>query len=192
MYEIFMKQHRRIFLGAALVLLFSANAFAQMFEGVITMEITSLRMEKAMTMVISTKGDRSMAEMQMPQGNMKMYIDKAAGKMTTVMESMKMGMEMNLEKAKEIGKENKEDAKPPKVEATGEKKVINGHSCQLYRVTTHEDSQSNWWMTDDLPKSILNSLRAVYNSSGGAMRNKNGGIGAAAIEEMFKKGLVPI
>jgi hypothetical protein len=188
MNDIFMKRHTRFFLGAALVLLFSANGFAQMFEGVITMEITSPKMKKSMTLITSMKGDKSMAEMQMPQGSMKIYTDQASGKITTVMESMKMGMEMDMNvMAKSVSKDD-----PPKVEATGEKKIISGHSCELYRLTAHDNKQSNWWMTGDLPRSILNSLREIYKNSKGSLPGGNAGTGAVAIEKMFQKGLAPI
>lgn len=183
-----MKNLFRFFSGGIIAILLCTTGFAQMFEGVITMEITSPKMEKAMIIVTSIKGGNSMAEMQMPQGSMKMYTNQASGKMTTVMESVKMGMEMDMKvKTKSVSK----DA-PPKVEATGEKKVISGHSCELYRLTAHDGRQSNWWMTDDIPKSILNSLREIYKNSKGAVPGGNAGTGAVAIEKMFQRGLAPI
>jgi hypothetical protein len=186
-----MNRNVRFLLSAFLVLLFSSSSFAQKFEGAITMEITSAKLQQPMTMVIATKGERSTMTMQLPTGNMKLYFDQEAEKMTMVMGTM--GMETDLKKAKEKVKEKTKNVSETKVVATGEKKVINGHTCELYRVTGKDSSQSNWWMTDDLPKSLLNSLHSIYNNSGKAsMAGKTHGPGAEVIAEMFKKGLVPI
>ena len=183
-----MKLHKSLFLAAIITLLLISNASAQMFEGMIMMEITSPKFDKPMTMTISTKGDHSMFVMQMPQGNINLYIDKASQKITMVMAAMNMGMEMPMTKP-----DKSTAGAAPKVEEIGDKQMINGHSCELYRVTAQNGNQSNWWVTDDLPKSLLNSMKGVYNNSGSAMRSTKGSApGSEAIEAMFNKGLMPI
>lgn len=184
-----MKYLIRFSLGALLVLLLSVNSFAQGFEGVLQIEISSVKMgDSKMTLTTYCKGDKSMTEMNMPQGNMKMYMDQKTHKSIMVMEAMKMGMEMDMDKAQEK-KKNSDDASPT-VQTTGETKIINGHSCELYKVTTTKGDQSNWWMTKDVPKSMLASLKNIYNNGAGGFKKQ--GPGREAIEAMFKKGLAPI
>jgi hypothetical protein len=185
-----MKHFTRFFLSAVFVALCSFNVFAEGFEGILTMNITSAKMEKPMTMMITTKGEKSVVSMEMPQGAMKMYVDHSTGKMVTVMESMKMGMEMDLKKMEEMTK-NSEAA--PKIEATNEKKVINGHNCELYRITSAKGDVSNMWMTDDLPKSLLNTMQSAFkNGLDGGMRGQKNNATTAAMKSLFEKGLVPI
>jgi len=180
-----------ILLSALLAFFFTNVSFAQTFEGTITMEISSAKLQQPMTMVISTKGEKSATEMQTSQGSMKMYFDKTEGKMTTVIG--KMGIQMDIKEAMDKAKEKKKDALSSKVTATGEKQVINGHTCELYIVTAKDSNRSNWWMTADLPKSLLNSLHNIYNNSARApLGARSGSPGMEAIGEMFKKGLVPI
>jgi hypothetical protein len=179
-----MKQ-RTVFLSISLLLLFSANSFAQKFEGVFTMEVSSIKMpNKTTTMVVSTKGDKLLTSMETQRGNIKMLTDLAANKYTMIMESMKMGMEMPMNTTKKTST----DTTHPTIVQTGDTKTISGHSCQLYKVTIH-DQQSNWWMTGDVPLSILIALKSLYgNSAMSRIESPR----SEAIEDMFKKGLFPI
>jgi hypothetical protein len=186
-----MKQRIGFILSAAIILLLSANSFAQGFEGIIKMEMTSPKMgDSKMTMTTYIKGDKSMTEMNMPQGSMKVYMDQKTHKSIMVMEAMKMGMEMNTADAQEIAKKHYDTAASAiKVEETSERKAISGHSCQLFRVTMSNGDQSNWWMTNEVPKSVMASLKNLYNNGWG---KKKVGPNSEAIEAMFKKGLAPI
>jgi hypothetical protein len=181
-----MKQLRSFFLSIAIVLFLSATASAQMFEGTITMEVLSPRMQKPVTIVTNIKGDKSMSVMPMgPQGNMKVYTDKASGKMTSVMGTM--GMSMDMKPANEKAKKTLDSMT---IEATGEKRAINGHDCELYHVTVN-GKHSNWWVTGDLSKSLLQALQSIYQSGGGTMHSK-GSFGEEAFDQIFKKGLMPM
>ena len=184
-----MKYLLRFSLVALIALLISANSFAEGFEGIVQIEITSPKMGGSkMSLTTYIKGEKSLTEMSMPQGNMKIYVDQEKHKSIMVMEAMKIGMEMDMSKAKDLTK--KSDDAAPTIEATTEKQMISGHNCVLYRVTTKNGEQSNWWMTKDVSNSILSSLKNIYNN--GAAGLKGRGPSSEAIEEMFKKGLVPI
>ncbi len=192
--DLYMKQRISYLLTFAFALFLSGNAFAQKtFEGTMTMEIASHQKDNAkMTMTTSVKGEKSVMELQMAQGNMKMFIDQAAGKMTMVMEALKMGMVTDLKKAEEAAKKLPQDLEPPTITATGEKKNINGHECERYQVITHTGDSSNWWMTKDVPERMLKSLRATLEKGmKNAVRSRAGGIGSS-MEALFKKGMMPI
>ena len=164
-------------------LLLSATGFAQRFEGVITMEVTTPKTDKT-TIITSTKGDKSLTEVTSPMGNIKVYLDQSAGKSTMVMG--KMGMETDLNTPND--KKPSDASKPPTVIATGEKQVINGYNCERYHATTDKGDQSDWWMTGDLPKSILNTMKSAFDKGlSGGMRNQKRGPMGEAVEEMFKK-----
>ena len=187
-----MKYLLRFSFGALVALLLTTNSFAQGFEGVVKMEISSPKMgDSKMTLTTYCKGDKTMTEMNMPQGNMKMYMDQKTHKSTMVMEAMKMGMEMNTSEAQTIVKNQKDSSSSPvKVEGTAERKVISGHNCELYHVTMTNGDQSNWWMTKEVPKSVLASLKNIYNNGAAGMKKQ--GPGNEAIETMFRKGMAPI
>jgi hypothetical protein len=185
-----MKYIIRFFFIACITLLFSANIFAQKFEGTMTTLMTSSKLDQPMTMITSVKGDKSVMEMQTPQGNIKMYMDQSSKKKTTVMESMKMGMESDMKKTEPASTSS--NSKPPVIKNTGEKKAISGHNCECYHVITQNGDESNWWMTDDAPKPLLAALRDIYDRSNSGMRKEKIGPSAEAIEVMFKKGLMPI
>jgi len=188
----FMKFCTSFFLVIVLALLFCSKASAQLFEGVINMEISSPILEKPMTMAISVKGDRSMTAMQTSKGNMNMYFDKASGKLTTVLGSMKIGFEMDMKQAQDTSRKSAQDTSLATIEATGEKQVISGHHCELYHVTNASSELSNWWTAADLPKSLLNSLKAIYDNIGKGGTQGLNGPGSAAIQAMFKRGLMPV
>ncbi|MEP7235008.1 MAG: DUF4412 domain-containing protein [Ignavibacteriota bacterium] len=185
-----MKRNLKLYLVLVAVLSVSTAAFCQPFEGNINMQITSAKMAQPISLAISTKGDKTAMQMDMPQGSIKVYFDKAAGKMTTVMG--KMGMQMDIPKTNDAIKEKSSESGIDIVNS-GEKKMINGHSSVRYIATTKDGLKSNWWMTDDLPKSLINSLHEIYKNSGkAAMAARTSAPASAAIAEMFKKGLVPI
>src|SRR5437016_5735908 len=144
-----MKQSKNLFFTAALLLL-SINAFAQGFEGTISMEVTAPNMgEKKIPMTISTKGDKSLIHIETPQGAMNMYTNRSTEKTTMVMLARKMGFTMST--AAKIEKASDDS----KVTATGEKKMINGYNCELYTVVSEKNGTSNMWLTNDLPKSLI-------------------------------------
>ncbi len=185
-----MKYFSRFFLGAAVMLFVSTSVFAQAFEGVISMEISSSSSgEKPIPMSISTKGKKSLIQIEAPQGSMAMYMDRESEKTTMVMEAQKMGMEMDMKKIEEMAKSSDQKSS---VKETDEKKMINGYNCELYTVTSEKGSTSNWWMTKDLPKSMIQALKSAFkNGSMGLSRGRKSGSNHE-IEELFEKGLLPI
>ena len=185
-----MKYLSRFFLGATLTFFVSANSFAQAFEGTISMEVSAASFgDKPIPMSMSTKGEKSLIQIEIPQGNMAMYIDRASNKMTMVMAAQKMGMEMDMKKMEEMAKKSDDESS---VKETDQKKTINGYNCELYIVTSEKSGVSNWWMTKDLPKSMIAALRNAFKNGGlGMSRGRKGGI-SHEIEELFEKGWLPI
>ncbi|MDP4229424.1 MAG: DUF4412 domain-containing protein [Bacteroidota bacterium] len=178
-------------LASLLALCISVPVFGQGFEGILKMEISSVKTgDRKMEMTIYSKDTKTMTEMESPQGKIKIYADLAADKSTMVMESMKTGMELDLKKAREMLK-TATDSAVPSVEETSVTKVVNGHNCKLYHVISRKGDTSNWWMTKDVPSSVLGALKNAYHN-GGSLRSQRRGPGSAAVEEMFKKGLVPM
>ena len=171
------------------VFLVSASSFAQSFEGTISMEVSSQSMgDKPIPMTISTKGDKSAIQIDAPQGSMTMIMDRSTDKMTMIMAAQKMGMEMDMKKMEE--KAGKSESKS-EVKETDERKMINGYNCRLFIVTSEKAGASNWWMTKDLPKSMISALKSAYkHGSMGMMRGKS--TNNHEIEELFEKGWLPI
>lgn len=185
-----MKYLLRFSSGALVALLISVNSFAQAFEGVITMEVSASSFgEKSIPMSISTKGEKSVIQIEVPQGNMAMYMDRASDKMTMVMAAQKMGMKMDVKKIEEMAKKSDDESS---VKETDQKKTINGYNCELYIVTSKKSGGSNWWMTKDLPKSMTQALKSAFkNGAMGLSRGQKGGSNHE-IEELFEKGWLPI
>ena len=185
-----MKKFLHLCLGAFIALFITANAFAQSFEGTLTMEVSSQSFgDKAIPMSISTKGDKSVIHIDAPQGSMTMIMDRSTNKMTMVMAAQKMGMEMDMKKMEEMAGKAEDKTS---VKATGESKVINGYKCELYTVSSEKGGLSNLWMTKDLPKSMTTALmNAFKHGSMGFSRGRKSG-SSAVIEELFEKGLLPI
>ena len=103
-----MKQLSRLFFGVLAVLLMISSVRSQTFEGTIAMEIIMHQNnEQIIPVTISSKGTNTLMEMEMPQvGSVKMFYDHKAGKITSVMEAMNMGMEMGNGNGKMNGKRN--------------------------------------------------------------------------------------
>ncbi len=169
-----------------MVLAISANA--QNFEGVITMQmiVPQLGPDKV-PMVITSKGDKSVMEMTIPQqGTMMTYTNRTTQKMVMVMAAMKMGFEIDLKKAELTAAANPNQAIP---KATGQKKTINGFNCELYTLSPKDGSEVDMWLTGDLPKALSS---AVGGAISGMNKVNSGGGSSKAFEEILSKGLVPI
>jgi hypothetical protein len=176
-----------------IAILLSGSASAQLVEGVMVSELTSPKMETKMTMTTWIKGDKSVVEMDSKMGKMKMFTDQTAGTMTMVMEAQKMGMVMDMKKMAETEKKmTSGDSIPPVVKATGEKQTISGHICERYSITNHKGDQSSWWMTDDVPQSLITAIRSAYDNRNGMSRGKTHSALGSELEKLFRRGLVPI
>ena len=160
------------------------NAFAQGFEGTISMEIATAKTgDKTIPMSISTKGDKSLIKVDGPMGAMNMYTDRKLEKITMVMPAQKMGISMSTAAKTEKGSDDS------KVTVTEKKKMINGYNCQLYTVTSEKSGTvTDMWLTGDLPKSMAFAFKNAFSNPGG----RNSKSLSPAIEEIFKKGLLPI
>jgi hypothetical protein len=187
MNNILMKHYLRFFLGAILTLLFSTNSFAQGFEGTVSIEVNvTMWGGQPIPVTMSSKGAKSVMEMSMPMmGSMKMYIDRLAGKMITVMGQSGMEAPLNSETFKVTKTDNST------VKATGEKKDINGHHCELYTLTSRE-GVTDLWVTGDLPKSMIEMIKVSFKAGMQSFANGKAGGTASAFDEMTAKGLLPI
>jgi len=181
-----MKQRTSFFLSAAILLLFSANAFAQ-FEGTISMETSSpMAGDKKMPMTISTKGDKSLIQIESPQGHMAMYNDRSTNMITMVMAERKMGFIIDGAKSTSSQDSSKDNSD---VTATGQKKTINGYNCELYTVTSDKNT-ADWWLTSDLPKSLFDGFKSALSNP--AMSRDHKSHFSPSMEKLFMKGLLPI
>ena len=85
------------------------------------------------------------------------------------------------------------DTISPRITATGEKKAISGHDCERYTIITHKGDSSDWWMTKDVPKGLMKSLRAaIEKGMSGGMRGQGRSEIGGSVEAMFKKGMMPM
>lgn len=183
-----MKQFIRVCMLAMVGMVLSISANAQSFEGVITMQmiVPQLGADKV-PMVITSKGDKSVMEMTIPQqGTMTTYTNRTTQKMVMVMAAMKMGFEVDLKKAEQAAAASGSQAIP---KATGQKKSINGFNCELYTMSPKDGSEVEMWLTGDLPKTLSS---AVGGAISGMNKMNNGSSSSKAFEEILSKGLVPI
>ena len=187
-----MKQFIRVCLLAMVGVLLNMTANAQGFEGVITMqmEVPQLGPDKV-PMVVTSKGDKSVMEMTVPQqGTMSVYTNRATKKMVMVMAAMKMGFEIDMNKPGIAAKADEVKQMP---KATGQKKMIAGYNCELYTLDPKDGSQVEMWMTGDLPKTLS---MAVGSAIGGLGTMNKGGAGnggaSGGFDDILAKGLVPI
>ena len=182
-----MKHFISFFLFAAFIAVTSVNTLATGFEGVISMQAVVAQMgDQAIPITISTKGEKTLMEMSIPMGTMKIIMDRETGKMTTIMGQNGMQRDMNSD----AKKNKKSDPDDTKVVATGEKKVINGHNCELY-IVTFKDGESDMWVTSEMPATMLEAMKSSFTGGMQALSSR-GGSGGGGFEEIFKKGLVPI
>lgn len=163
-------------LAITIFTLFSFQAFAKEFKGVITYKITiegsgvtdemKTMMPKTMTMTI--KGNKARSEMIMSMGktiSISNGDDKTA---ITLMDMMgqKIAIQSNYE---EIMKEMA-DSPEAKVEITGETKEIAGYLCKKALVTIPEDDMEIIvYYTEELGTSALNFDNPQFKDINGVM-----------------------
>ena len=163
-------------LAITIFTLFSFQAFAKEFKGVITYKITvegsgvtdemKTMMPKTMTMTI--KGNKARSEMIMSMGktiSISNGDDKTA---ITLMDMMgqKIAIQSNYE---EIMKEMA-DSPEAKVEVTGETKEIAGYVCKKALVTIpEEDMEIIVYFTEELGTSALNFDNPQFKDINGVM-----------------------
>ncbi len=166
----------------------AGSVLAAGFEGVIKMEVTTpMSADKKIPMTVSIKDKKSLVEMEAPQvGKMMIFTDQSTHKATMVMTAMKMGFSMDIDAAKEMVKDHKMGAPV----ATGQKKTINGHSCELYTMDNNGDGTIEMWMTSDIPKDIAQALHESMSGMQGGM-NKGKNVNSEAFMALAEKGLFP-
>lgn len=182
-----MKHLISFFLFAAFIGVTSLTTLAHGFEGVISMQAIVAQIgDQAIPITISTRGEKTLMEMSIPMGTMKIIMDRAAGKMTTIMGQNGMQRDINSG----TKKNRKSDHDDTKVVATGEKKVIKGHNCELY-IVTFKDGESDMWVTSEMPATMLEAMKSSFTGGMQALSARGGSAGGG-FEEIFKKGLVPV
>ncbi len=195
----------RIFPIILAVTLFAAsNVFAQPFEGTIYMEISSSKTSKMDSVLgvkpgdsktlmdISFKNEKFVVHSKWSSGKMDVYGDESSHRVIIRMNEADKAMELPLKKPNYISKANRDD--PTTVIATGQKKTISGHDCELYTIKSDKSGESDWWMSHDLPKILSEAVKGAFDQSGGSAKtpSRNNYYGSDAVEALFDKGLLPL
>ncbi|MBS1904082.1 MAG: DUF4412 domain-containing protein [Bacteroidetes bacterium] len=182
---------KRFLLVVVALCAMAVGAFAQSFEGTMTMQMTIPQLGgNPIPMTIYMKGDKSATSMQTPMGGeMHTYTDLQKMKTVMVMGG-KMGYEVDLNKAKEAAAsaEPKEVVHPS---STGKSKTINGYACDEF-IMNIKDGQMDMWMTKDFPKDIMSSISKSMGRNLGGMRSNQGAGAEGAFKELTDKGYAPV
>jgi len=127
------------------------------------------------------KGDHALLNMDMgAMGAMKVFVDKQSHKVTTIIPSMNMAMEMDMPDDQAVA----EKSKNFDIKATGKKETVNGYKAEEYMATLENGSVMTMWLTPDLPKSFLDGMKGSMNFPG--QSDKMG----PAMKKIFEKGLM--
>jgi hypothetical protein len=165
--------------------IFSTSAFAQTFEGIITLEESGpvLGDQKA-EMIISVKGDKSVTAVDFPGiGPMKIYEDKAAKKMTQIFEAQKRGVEID-----QTVIDSTLINKPiPPTRASGKKALIRGLNAEEFICQIDSGVEIRMWLTKEMEKDVAKALISSMETG-----MKAGGAQAAGFLSLFDKGYVPV
>ncbi len=173
---------RFYFILPLLLLVLSAPAFAQSFEGVIEMGVTVAQLgPQELPVTISVKQEKLRISLDMPNmGELTIYNDPVAKKLTTVMAAMNMGFEMPIPAA------DTAVVNMPAAVATGQTKTIGSYSCDEFSCIAEDSMVINIWMTRDLPGTISSSLfQAIENSTQGI-------VGTDGFRQLAAQGYIPV
>jgi hypothetical protein len=162
---------KSVMLTALIIALFacSSTCLAQ-FEGVLKMKTFHKSSAGPMnvTQEVFIKSDRMRSNMtadNSPMGPMAMVIRRDKGVIWTILESMKMYMEMSLKQTEDMIKSMQKDTLKPTIKKTGKKQKLAGYTCEEILVTTSEMT-ATLWATSEL--SALAESMKWFNSSSNA------------------------
>ncbi len=156
--------------------LFSFQAGAKEFKGVITYKITvegsdvtdEMKAMMPKTMIMSISGNKSRTEMVMSMGKTVSITDADNKNTITLMDMMgqKIAIQMNQDEImKEIG-----DAPETKVEVTSETKEIAGYTCKKAIITIpEEDQELIVYFTEELGSGAINFDNPQFKDINGVM-----------------------
>jgi GLPGLI family protein len=172
-----MKKNSTIsWLAITMLALFSFQAGAKEFKGVITYKITvegsdvtdEMKAMMPKTMIMSISGNKSRTEMVMSMGKTVSITDADNKNTITLMDMMgqKIAIQMNQDEImKEIG-----DAPETKVEVTSETKEIAGYTCKKAIITIpEEDQELIVYFTEELGSGAINFDNPQFKDINGVM-----------------------
>lgn len=83
-----------------------------------------------------------------PMGPVSMIIRRDKGVIWTILDAMKMYMEMSLKQAEDMAKSMQKDTLVPTIKKTGKTQKILGYTCQEVVVTTSNMTATLWTTTE--------------------------------------------
>lgn len=156
--------------------LFSFQAVAKEFKGVITYKITiegsavndEMKNMMPKTMVMSVKGNKARSEMVMSMGKTVSITDGDTKTTTTLMDMM--GQKIAIQSTTDEIMKEIADSPQAKVEVTSETKEIAGYTCKKAIVTVpDEDQEIIVYFTEELGSSMLNFDNPQFKDINGVM-----------------------
>lgn len=123
------------------------------FEGVIKMKTSQKSSTNPMnaTQEILIKKDNMRTNVtadKSPMGPVSMIIRRDKGVIWTILDAMKMYMEMSLKQAEDMAKSMQKDTLVPTIKKTGKTQKILGYTCQEVVVTTSNMTATLWTTTE--------------------------------------------
>jgi hypothetical protein len=159
----------------------------QAFEGVLTYRMTAEGTTLSMTQ--SIKGPRVRIDMEVPgmPGPMYMLMDTEKMVMQTVMTSMGMYMEVDMNQAMQmVPEEQRRAAESAQLEALGTSDEIAGISCRNYRFTTGDEQAEGCIATG------LGHFMGMGGGGGPSNPLARMGPDLSAFAKEFEDGMVPL
>jgi GLPGLI family protein len=156
--------------------LFSFQAFAKEFKGVITYKITvegsgvteEMKTMMPKTMIMTIKGNKSRSEMIMSMGKTVTISDGDNKTATTLMDMM--GQKIAIQSTTDDIMKELANGPETKVEVTGETKEILGYMCKKAIITVPEDDMELIvYFTDELGTKELNFDNPQFKDIDGVM-----------------------
>lgn len=149
------------------------------FVGSFDMEMTTPKESKVMTMTYASNGALLAVKMNNEGQQFRMIIDPNARTMTTLMESEKKAIKMEM--PKEALEKAQETNTNVKVEETNDKKVIDGYKCRKYLMTSPEGS-GEFWITRNIKGNFYEMMSMSDN------KNQNGWFNTQAAKGFMLEG----